>query len=132
MDQHLSQIHTLWTLVSRAQRAEGTAVRDAQGALLERYGGAIRRYLLGALRDPDAADELSQEFAYRFLNGGLKGVDPNRGRVRDFVKGVLFHLVADFHARKMKGPRQMAEDAPEPGGDCSVAEERDRQFLQSW
>src|SRR5690242_3351455 len=106
-DTRLNNIVTLWTEVRRAHDDPSDAGRLAREKLLNRYGGAIRRYLLGALRDPDAADELSQEFAYRFLNGGLKGVDPNRGRFRDFVKGVLFHLVADHHAKKMKGPRQM-------------------------
>src|SRR5947209_10718982 len=132
MDQHLSQIYTLWTLVSRAQRDEGTAVRDAQGALLERYGGAIRRYLLGALRDPDAAEELYQEFAYRFLHGDLRGADPQRGRFRNFVKGVLFHLIADHHKRKQRQPRPLTPDHPEPAVEAPAVHAEDEAFLANW
>src|SRR6516225_4718871 len=96
-DRHLSRISTLWSLVSAAQHEPGDESRAAQKKLLERYGTAIRRYLLGAVRDANAAEDLWQEFAYRFLHGDLHGVDPQRGRFRDFVKGVLFHLVADYH-----------------------------------
>lgn len=132
VDTRLNNIATLWSEVRRAHDDPGEAGRQAREKLLTRYGGAIRRYLLGAVRDAEVSDDLFQEFAYRFLNGGLRGVDPTRGRFRDFVKGVLFHLVADHHSKKKKGPRQFAEDAPEPGADCAVAAERDEQFRQSW
>jgi DNA-directed RNA polymerase specialized sigma24 family protein len=72
------------------------SVTTARRQLLLRYGRAVHRYLLGALRDADAADELSQESALRFLRGGLRGADSQRGRFRTFLKGVLCHLVADY------------------------------------
>jgi RNA polymerase sigma-70 factor (ECF subfamily) len=132
MDSRLSQINTLWTLVSRANRREGTLVHDAQGRLLEQYGSAIRRYLIGALRDPEAADELYQEFAYRFLHGDLKGADAGRGRFRDFVKGVLFNLIAGYHKRKQRQPVQWSPGQPEPAQEpLSIAAE-DEAFLASW
>ena len=71
----LSQIATLWSVVGHAHEEPGEAVIAAQRLLLERYGGAIRRYLLAAVRDPDAADELFQTFAYRFLHGDLRGAN---------------------------------------------------------
>ncbi|MGL4554015.1 MAG: RNA polymerase sigma factor [Gemmataceae bacterium] len=131
-DARLNQIATLWSVVRRAHDDPGEEGRLARQRLLDRYGGAVHRYLLGALRDADAADELAQEFAIRFLQGGLKGVDPARGRFRDFVKGVLFHLVADHHNRKARRERQLPEDAPDFGADCSAAAERDEQFRRSW
>src|SRR5436190_8555481 len=87
----LSQVQTLWTVVCLAH-AEGPAdaVRAAQDQLMKRYSKVVHRYLLGALRDADAADELSQEFALRFVRGDLKRPDRLRGRFRDFLKGVLF------------------------------------------
>src|SRR5207244_1246290 len=94
-DDHLSRISTAWTMVVRAHGIAADAAVVAQHALMDRYHRAVYRYLLGALRDADAADELFQEFAYRFLSGSLRGADPERGRFRDFVKGVLFHLIAD-------------------------------------
>jgi RNA polymerase sigma-70 factor (ECF subfamily) len=131
-DTRLNQIATLWSVVRRAHDDPGEQGRLARQRLLDRYGGAVHRYLLGALRDSDAADELAQEFAVRFLQGGLKGVDPTRGRFRDFVKGVLFHLVADYHNRKARRERQMPDEVPEVGVDCSLAAERDEQFRRSW
>lgn len=128
----LNQIATLWTRVRQAHGDDGEDGRQARHLLLTRYQGAIRRYLLGALRNPDAAEELSQDFAYRFLTGGLKGADRERGRFRDFVKGVLFHLVADYHQKRKRDPGQLSSGSFEPGADCSVAAEREEAFRMSW
>src|SRR5262249_10904360 len=87
------------------------AVADAQDVLLRRYGAAARRYLLGSLRDADAAEDLAQEFALRFLRGDFKGADPQRGRFRDFLKGVLSHLVAAYHRRR---PPPCPQTPPSP------------------
>ncbi len=129
---HLSHISTLLTLVSRAHHVGGDEVAAAQRQLLERYGGAIRRYLLGALRNPDAAEDLFQEFAYRFLHGDLRRADPERGRFRDYVKGVLFHMVADYHKKRQRLPRQMASDCSDPPVICEPDAEQEEAFLSSW
>jgi RNA polymerase sigma-70 factor (ECF subfamily) len=128
----LSRISTQWTLVCQAHQSPADAVRAAQRHLLEGYSGAVRRYLLGAVRDPDAADELFQEFAYNFLHGDLRGARRERGRFRDFVKGVLFHLVADFHKRGRRQLRQMPADCPEPAAAPPSLADSDREFLASW
>jgi hypothetical protein len=47
------------------------------------YHRAVHRYLLGALRDEDAAEELFQEFALRFVRGDFRWADRGRGRFRD-------------------------------------------------
>jgi RNA polymerase sigma-70 factor (ECF subfamily) len=131
LNQHLSQIQTLWTLVQQAHADTPDEVRAAQQRLLERYGGAVRRYLLGALRDEDAAAECFQEFAYRLVHGDMRGADPGRGRFRHFVKGVLFHLVADHHRKRQRLPYQQHSDTPEPAAEPSTADQ-DREFLASW
>jgi RNA polymerase sigma-70 factor (ECF subfamily) len=128
----LNQIVTLWSVVRLAHHGPEQAAHDARRALLERYGGAVKRYLLGALRDPEAADELNQEFAFRFLHGDLRGADRERGRFRDFVKGVLFHLVADHHKKKRREPGTLPTDYPEPAVECSLAAEREEAFRTSW
>src|SRR5262245_13036501 len=97
LDQRLSRITTLWTLVRRAHQTQDPQARDAQRQLLERYGGAVRRYLRALLRDVSATEDLFQEFACQLLEGDLGGADPQRGRFRNFVKGVLFHLVAKYY-----------------------------------
>src|SRR5262249_20126009 len=86
--QRLSSISTYWSVVCQTRDGGGRAVAAARQQLPQRYGPAVRRYLLGALRDPDATDEVFQEFALRFLRGGLRGADPQRGRFRNFLKGV--------------------------------------------
>jgi RNA polymerase sigma-70 factor (ECF subfamily) len=131
-DRHLSRISTLWSLVSAAQHEPGDESRAAQQKLLERYGSAIRRYLLGAVRDANAAEDLWQEFAYRFLHGDLRNVDPERGRFRDYVKGVLFHLVADYHKKRQRLPRQLPSEHPEPAVSCEPDAEQEQAFLTNW
>jgi RNA polymerase sigma-70 factor (ECF subfamily) len=123
LEERLSRISTLWSLVYQAHHGSTETVGAAQRALLERYSGAVHRYLLGALHDPDAADELFQEFALRFVRGDFKRVDPERGRFRSFVKTALFHLIVDF--RRRPRPPALPADAPE------VADP-ERDFVESW
>jgi RNA polymerase sigma factor (sigma-70 family) len=131
VNDRLSLISTLWSLVYRAEHGPAESVNAARRQLLERYGGAVRRYLRRVLRDSDAADEVAQEFALELLHGDLHGADPSRGRFRNFVKGTLFHLVADYRKQRRRWPR------PLPADDATLAaspEERDsdRQFVESW
>jgi RNA polymerase sigma-70 factor (ECF subfamily) len=91
----------------------------------------VQRYLLGALRDPDAADELAQEFALRFVRGDLQGADPQRGRFRDYVKGTLFHLIGDWHRRRKKEPLPLPSEH-DPAAPAEEAAESQQQFLESW
>jgi len=128
-EMHLSRIETLWTVVCQAKNPEA-AVRAAQTRMLERYGGAVRRYLLAATRDPEAAEELFQEFAVRFLRGGLRNASPELGRFRDYLKGVLIHLAADHHQRGKKKLVQLSPDHPEPAEE-SLAEQ-EQMFLNGW
>lgn len=132
-DQHLSRISTLWTVVRHAKDGPAAAIRAAQEELMSRYRPAVYRYLLGALRDPDAADELTQEFALRFLRGDCRQADPQRGRFRDFVKGVLFHLIADYHRRQRVQPVPLPAEASGPAAaEPSPEDLFDRDFRDSW
>lgn len=128
-ESQLGGINTLWTAVQVARRS-GTEALDARRSLLERYSGGVRRYLLGAVRDSDAAEELFQEFAVLFLRGGLTGADRGRGRFRDYVKGVLFHLIADFHNKAKRQPIALDSGVFEPAVDPDS--EREQEFLISW
>ena len=128
----ISQIQTLWTVVGRAG-GDGTtrAVNAAQEQLLQRYGKAVYRYLLGAIRDSDVADELYQEFALRFVRGDLAGADPARGRFRDYLKGVLSHLVGDHYRRRRKQPLALNPEY-EPAAAADEPALSDEDFLASW
>lgn len=126
----LSVIQTLWTLVRQARDEAAEVGPEARRELLERYGEAVRRYLRGALRDLDAADELAQEFNLRLLRGDFDGADPQRGRFRSFLKGVLSHLVADYHRSKARRPRRLSAAVPEPAARDSEPVDPDRPSLE--
>lgn len=127
----LTELTTLWSVVLGA-RAEDTSRRaEARRQLLRRYEPAVLRFLRKAVRDEDTARELVQEFAVRLLSGGLDGADPGRGRFRDFVKGVLRHLVVDAY-RKGNRLKQHASDAPEVADSADDLAALDRQYVESW
>jgi RNA polymerase sigma-70 factor (ECF subfamily) len=131
-DPHLSRISTYWAVICQANQGPSEAARAAQQWLLERYNKAIKRYLLGALRNEEAAEECAQEFALRFLKGDCRGANPERGRFRDFVKGVLFHLIADHHRGRQRQPRHLPESSMEPADSSAGPDDADRQFLETW
>lgn len=128
----LSHIETLWTMVRKAHQPGGDAHSVAQEKLLKRYGGAIHRYLLGAVRDSHSADELFQEFSLRFIRGDFHRADPDKGRFRDFVKTALFHLIVDHQKREKRKPRQFSDNAPEIADRTHDQAEADKAFVQSW
>jgi RNA polymerase sigma factor (sigma-70 family) len=132
VSQRLSNIATRWSLVWQAHHGQGDAVSVAQRRLLQRYCGAVYRYLLGALRDTDAADELAQEFALRFVRGDFKRADPERGRFRDFVKTAVYHLIVDYHRRRQGRPMPLPSEScqdPAAAPDGGLA---DQEFLDRW
>jgi RNA polymerase sigma-70 factor (ECF subfamily) len=122
----LSRIDTHWSLLFDAHQGEADAAQRALEALLLRYSGAIYRYLLGAVRDANVADDLAQEFALRLVRGDFRRADPNRGRFRDFVKTSLYHLIVDHQRRKVALPLP-AELPGRPEED-----EADREFTARW
>jgi RNA polymerase sigma factor (sigma-70 family) len=129
---HLSRISTLWTIVAHAKGGPAEAAGAAQQELIRRYHRAVYRYLLGALRDADAADELAQEFALRFLRGDFRGADPQRGRFRDFLKGVLAHLVADYYRRQRTVAKRLPANGAELADSSGGPGEHDRKFEEDW
>ena len=123
-DQRLSRITTLWTLHVRAHSPDAAAA--ARGDLLYRYRAAAYRYMLAAVRDVDAADDLAQEFAVRFLRGDFRHADPGRGRFRDYLRTALRHLVTDHHRAKQREPAPLAVEPAATPGDA------DETFHTAW
>src|SRR5204862_7139494 len=91
---HISRIPTAWTMVRDAHR-DHTAVQVAQQQLLDRYGGAGRRYALSALRGGGAADDGLDGVSLKFLPGAVADANPERGRVRAFVETIVYPVVGD-------------------------------------
>ena len=103
----LSKISTSWSMLAHAQQADDPQSRASRLAFIQRYQRAAYRYLIGAVRDADVADELFQEFALRFMEGRFQGADSKRGRFRDYLKTTLYHLVTDYYRGRKKRPLQL-------------------------
>jgi RNA polymerase sigma-70 factor (ECF subfamily) len=129
----LSRISTPWTLVRQAHAGPEAAAATAQRLLMQRYCGAVYRYLRGALHDEEATLELFQEFALRFLRGDFRRADPAAGRFRDYLRAVLSHLVTDYHRERRAQPQPLPADVvrraipPDEGADGEAAA-----FIRSW
>ncbi|MCO6045192.1 sigma-70 family RNA polymerase sigma factor [Aeoliella sp. ICT_H6.2] len=133
MDDRLSQIDTMWSVVQQAHRQEATQFAAAQQQMLDRYGGAVRRYALAALRDPEAADEVFQEFALKFVRGDYGKADPTKGRFRSFLKTSLYHLIVDYQRKRVKQQKQagpLMADTPDVAESYQAPD--DEAFLTSW
>lgn len=132
LNQRLSQIATRWTLLEQAQAGPSDAAAAALRLLMQRYCGAVYRYLLGALRDEDAAADRFQEFALRFLRGDFRRADPERGRFRDYVKKALINLVNDYHREQKARARPLPPDFPETNPPANGSAETDPLWRDSW
>jgi len=131
VDDRLSRIDTMWSVVQRAHADQTMEVRRAQEELLDRYGGAIRRYLLASLRDENAADEVFQEFSLRFVRGDFHRANPEVGRFRSFLKTTLFRLIVDYHRKRKRNSAGEIHGNVEPATQDD--EENDgNSFEQSW
>lgn len=131
-DLRLSRINTLWSVVRQASDG-GAAAREAQEELVDRYGGAVRRYLRAALRDEDAADEVFQEFSLKLVGGAFQRAAAEHGRFRSFLKTTLFHLIVDHRRRDRRNAAQpiVAEPVDREGPEGRL-EADDRAFARSW
>jgi RNA polymerase sigma-70 factor (ECF subfamily) len=135
-NEQLSLISTRWSMISQAHQAGDAAAHSARQRLFERYGSAVYRYLGEVLHDSDAVDEVFQEFALELVRGHLRGADPRRGRFRDFLKGTLFHLIADYRKLQREWSRRLpAGNAVAPsrdGLDVFEITVEERRFAASW
>jgi RNA polymerase sigma factor (sigma-70 family) len=129
---HLSRISTPWTLVRQAHAGSEAGAATAQRLLIQRYCGAVYRYLRGALHDEEAALDLLQEFVVRFLRGDFRRADSAAGRFRDYVKTALIHLVTDYHRQRQAQPQPLPADLVQRGIPPNDEADGEAVFLQSW
>src|SRR5205085_775759 len=128
----LSRISTIWTMLRQAHDGPADAATAAQQLLLQRYGGAVHRYLSAVVRDAHAADDLTQEFGLSLVKGAFHKADPQRGRFRDYVKTALFHLVADYHRQQTGRLRFLAPESHELANLPSRDDDAGRRFDETW
>ena len=133
---NLSDISTQWSKVLCAGQGADDA-KAARNALLLRYYQVVLRLLRAQLRDEYAADQVCSNFAVRVLEADrfLQGVDPRRGRFRDYLKAVLRHMVADYHRERQRDGKkreELTEGNNEPAVLDSSREEENQRFLSCW
>jgi DNA-directed RNA polymerase specialized sigma24 family protein len=139
--QRLSEMSTVWMIVEDAHCSQPDAAAEAQQLLMQRYGGAVRSYLLAILHDPEAADDLTQEFALCLVQGKFHKADPGRGRFRDYVKTVALHLASKHRQRQQRQDRPLPPDSPvwtvlaappeEKEGECN-SQPREDLLSRTW
>ena len=101
-DNRLSNISTNWDelLAAHDEVSLDQKAAELRGALLRRYSSCAYQYILGATKSHHAAEDLSQEFALRFVRGDFRNANPKQGRFRDYLKMSLRNLVTDFFRSK--------------------------------
>ncbi|MBV8834029.1 MAG: sigma-70 family RNA polymerase sigma factor, partial [Acidobacteriaceae bacterium] len=92
---------TRWTLVVTAADPHRKEARSALVSLCENYWYPLYAYLRRSGYPPDQAQDLTQEFFMRVLEGRyLDRADPKRGRFRSFILTSLKCFVADEEDRQ--------------------------------
>ncbi len=114
IDERLNRMSTHWATVIKAHDQTKDGANSARAEILYRYHEPVFRYLVAAVQDLDAAEEIAQEFAVRFLWGDFHRVNPLRGRFRDYLKKVLVNMVIDHFKEKQRSPKQLSDDAIVP------------------
>ncbi len=127
----LNEIATVWSEIFAAHADDTQQSLRGQAAVLERYMGAVLGYLTDAVRDRHLAEDLAQDFAYRFLKGDFRSADPASGKFRGFLKTVLRNQVID-HFRKKKLVPVAIEEHLIPDNRADEAEELDSMFRENW
>lgn len=130
--QKLVEISTMWTTLQQATEGSADTATPAQAVLVQRYYGAVYHYILGALRDPEAASELAQDFVLRFLQGRFRHANPKRGRFRDYLKTALIHMINDYHDMRRASPKPIPRDDLLKQDDDSIDADSNAGFIRAW
>jgi RNA polymerase sigma factor (sigma-70 family) len=92
---------TRWTLVSAASDPDSKEARSALVSLCENYWYPLYAYLRRRGYPADQAQDLTQEFFMRLLEGRyLDRADPEKGRFRSFLLSSLKFFAADEEDRQ--------------------------------
>ena len=114
LNRRLCSIDTLWSVVKRAHGNDSEAARSARHELLARYGGAIRRYLMAAIRGPGDRRGAFTGLLAAVSQCDFRNADPGRGRFRDYLKTSVYHMIVAHHARKKRQALPLPDDQAGP------------------
>jgi RNA polymerase sigma-70 factor (ECF subfamily) len=130
-DPRLTELSTQWTMLFQAHHGTPEEMSDALRMMMLRYEGAVHRYFLKAVADPEVVRELDQEFALRFLKGKFLKYDPRLGRFRDYVKRSVRNLMMD-HYRKQDKTRRLDTDLEHKLVGSLGPDELEEQIISAW
>lgn len=130
----LGNIQTQWSMVRRAHQGSivGESASAARNSLVMRYAPAIRRFVQIVVRDPQLADELSQDAMVRLLKGDFAGADPDRGRFRDLLKTAIRNMARNHWAREKKRSPVDFDLSLLDGNDEAVPAKIDAEWTLQW
>lgn len=119
---------TRWTLVRRAAGSEtGEAGDRAWAELVERYRAPVERTVRYWLRGHSQVDEAVDDFfAHLLLKGILPKADPDQGRFRAFVQGVIRRYVQQWKRASRVDAAGGEEEAGSLLGDLGAREDLDQ------
>ena len=132
VEKRLSNITTNWDELIAAHDEDhlGDAGANLRGEILRRYANCIFQYILGATKSHHAAEDLTQEFALRFVRGDFRNVNPAQGRFRDYLKTSLRNLVTDFF--RVKTNVESLEKLGDEQLGAVVLESLEVAFAEQW
>jgi len=99
----LGAFHTThWSVVLAARgQKEGPVAREALASLCSIYWYPLYAFVRRQGANPHDAEDLTQEFFYRFLDGDpLRDVTPAGGKFRSFLLAFLKHFLANERRRE--------------------------------
>ena len=133
IEDHLSKITTRWDEIFAAHNTEdeqGCLPNVAQQNVLRRYADCVHRYILAATGDHHVAEDLTQDFALRFLRGDYSRARPEKGRFRDYLKTSLRNLITDhFRSQSKKHLKEIYEHLEKNEQQLDSLEE---QLMSDW
>jgi RNA polymerase sigma-70 factor (ECF subfamily) len=91
---------THWSVVLTAREQDESVAREALGKLCSTYWYPIYAMVRRQGFPPHEAEDLTQEFFYRFLaRDSLRSVTPEAGKFRSFLLGCLKHFLINERER---------------------------------
>jgi RNA polymerase sigma-70 factor (ECF subfamily) len=79
--------------------------------LIERYGKAIRSYLIAFLGDEQDANDVARIMQIKILRGQFSSWQPEFGRFRDFLKASVRNAAKDFLRKKQRERKAQTNQA---------------------
>jgi RNA polymerase sigma-70 factor (ECF subfamily) len=94
---------TRWTLLAQATMTGDPAGRAALSRLCENYRPPVVAFLRSRGLAPAEADDLTQDLFTRLLSSrAWKRADPERGKFRTFLLGILQHIMSGRGRRRSR------------------------------